>query len=326
MLITIAQPGKWTLTPREDRSIKFFHPDFPRDSILGGAIIQTSTGLCFRFPLDLLVSVSDLFCDASEVSHSYPQSTSTSGSTYDESLNQVITLDIVRPEGLYVVLSVLHPITDHHTLKEKVDRLRKFKAEDIIEGFYAAEVLEITNLAQLLLPFYKDPFTRFALASGSNDPTLIQEVAIETFESPFSSMSRFAEIILNTLDPSLFVRLRGLHDKRSKLPKTILPTLMSGQVMLDSLNDFTKNCRKKDWECAALRSVKGKSWTQLRNRAASDVWNGLVKTSTLPCQWKEVSDWALEGSCKGCQICRKRLSECFGKALEAAVEGLPKEL
>lgn len=326
MLISVAHSSKRSLVPREDRSVKYFHPDYPRDSILGGAVIQTSTGLCFRFPLDMLASVSDLFNDASEVSHSHSHFQSYSESTNDEPLNQVITLDILRPEGLHVILSVLHPIMDHHTHEAKVDRLRRISAEDIIEGFQVAEILGIATLAQLLLPFFSDPFTRFALASGSNDLIPIQEMAVRTFESPFSSMSRYAETILNTLDPSLFVRLRGLHDKRSKIPKTILPTLMSGQAMMDGMNDFTKSCRKRDWECAAIRSVKGRSWAQLRNRAASDVWNGLVKTSALPCQWKEISDWALEGSCKGCQVCRKRLSECLGKALEAAVDGLPKEV
>lgn len=257
--------------------------------------------------------MSDLFHDASEVS-----------CDANSPGEEIITLDIVRPGGLHVILSALRPFTESHTSGDKVDRLRRISADDVVGSFKAAEVLGISTLAQTLIPYYTDPFTRFAIVSGSNDPALIQSIAVETFVHPFASMSRYAETILTALNPSLFVKLRELHAKRQEIPKTLLPTFMSGQALPDGLNDFAKTCRKR--QCPAMKSVKGKSWTQLRNRAASDVWAGLTKTGSLPCQWRELANWALEGSCKGCEVCRKRLSDCFGQSLEAAVDALPKEL
>lgn len=316
MLISTVHPSLWKRIPREDRAIKFFHPDFPRDGTLGGAVIQTSTALCFRFPLHLLASISDLFSHASELSQDEND---------NDAQDQVITLDIVRPEGFYVILSTLQPITQSYTPEDKLNRILGISAQDIIEAFNAADILEISPLilAQMLIPFFTDTFTRFALASGSNDPTFIQSMAEETLNTPFGSMSRKSESILTSLNPSLFVRLRGLHAKRRELPKKVLPTLMSAQA-LDGVDDFAKICRRK--QCEALKSVKGRSWNQLRNRASSDVWAGLIKMGPMACQWIEVADWALEGSCKGCQVCKKRLSDCFGKALEAAKDGLPREL
>lgn len=294
------------------RPISLFHPDFPSNSALGGAIIQTSTSVCFRFPLELL-SVSEVFANAAELSQ------------HDGTSGPLIPLDIVRPEGFHVILSVLQPVSEHYSLATKTARLRGFSPEVVGEAFETATILEIHDFAQLLLPFFPDPFCRFAIASGSDDEALLQAMASDTLNLEFASMSRSTQWLLEILNTSAFDRLRRLHSKRRQTPpKSLLSRMMSGRPGLDALQGFSKSCRKNG--CGAIRSVKGKSWAQLRSRAASHVWEGLVKMGPLPCNWRELADWILEGTCKGCGTCKAKLSDCFGRVLDEAESRLHREL
>lgn len=315
---TIPGPNSQLITysalclPVLKRSITFFHPDYPHDSPIGGTIIQTSTGACFRFPLDLL-SVSEIFANAAELSK------------HDPTSDPVIPLDIICPEGFHVIMSVLQPVGEGYTLSNKTARLRGFSPETLGEGFEAAEILDIHDFAKLLLPYYVNPFFRFAIASGSNDAALLQAMTGDTLHLEFGSMSRSAQRLLEILNTSAFDKLRRLHSKRREAPpKSLLAAMMSNQPMSDGSNDFSRLCRKTG--CRAMKSVKGRSWAQLRSRGASDVWTALVKMEPIPCQWREMADWILNGSCRGCGTCQARLSDSFGRALDEAERKLPREL
>lgn len=311
---------------RPSRKPTFFHPDCPSSYPLGGAVLQTSTGVCFRFPLDLLSAHSGLFANAAEMSSS-PSLSSSSNSGND----QMIPLELVDPDGLHVILSVLHPITPYHTEETKTGRLRAMGSEQIGEGFRAAERLDMPNLAELLLPYFADPFMRFAIASGSLAPPLLQATAVETFPLEFQDMSYKAEQVLAIVNTSCFDRLRRLHLKRRELPRSLLAKLMVDPAAASTAStarsgdhDFTKACRNT--ECPAYRSVKGRSWSQLRHRAASELWDVLLKTRPNPSRWRELSDWVLKSACRGCPACHRRLSDCFLKVLKDAESRLPVEL
>lgn len=306
--------------------VTIFHPDFPSAHPLGGAIIKCGTGVSFRFPLHLL-SISTMFSDAAQISSASIDSSSENRD--DDITHETIELPNVPPQGFHGLLTALHPIRPYHTLSDKITTLATKTVEDIMEVYYVAQVLDIpfSTLSRLLIPYFPDPFVKFALSTAispaygsEEDRDLIQQMVVGTFNLKFHSMSRFAEILLIELNPHYHVRLRRLLRERQRLPPSLNSALRE-EPTPDGLDDFTKACQKLN--CPAIQSVQKKSWSQLRARVASFVWHGLTEERCVLGNRCEVANGILEEACMGCPRCYERLSAAIGKAINDAEAQLP---
>lgn len=317
------------------KRITVFHPDFPSSYPLGGAIIECQGGVSFRFPLHLL-SISTPFADAAEIS-CFASSNSDTGADSDSGCDfntrsepdQTITLSNVPPQGFHILLIALHPLTPYFSLHDKVTKLGSKSVDDLLEGYQVAEILDIPTptFLRLLIPYFNDPFTKFALSTATSslhgskvDTDLLQEMTLGTLQLPFDSMPRFANWLLLALNPEYHVRLRALHERRQKIPTTLFKSFC-GQRTADGVEAFSKKCLKLS--CPALRSVKNKCWYQLRMRAASQVWEVLSKGDCRIGDRIGVANKVLEGSCKGCPRCLERMSACIGKCIMDLEAQLP---
>jgi hypothetical protein len=296
---------------RTSTKIRIFHPDYPSSYTLGGAIIECQGGISFRFPLALL-SASAPFATASELS------LSPSIGVQDE---EIIVLDNVSPRGFHLCLTALHPTTSYFTSKDKTLRLNSKTIEEIIEAFDTADFLDIPNLAQLLIPYFDNPFFKFALSTGSNDPRLIQQTAEKTLNHSFDQMQGRAEQLLGALNPSYHPRLRQLHETRNKVPKHLVLALM-GSRTCDQSTGFAPTCEKI--QCPA--SVSAKSWEKLKGRAVNQVYEALRQTPAPPSRRAGIAEKVLQGSCKGCARCKQRLLDSFVKEFKKLEADLPTEV
>lgn len=307
------------------KRITIFHPNFSSSHPLGGAIIECGSGVSFRFPLDLL-SISTLFADAADISSSL----SDTNTSADGSENEVpIVLPTVSHQGFHILLTALHPIKPYDTLSNKIATLASKSAEDILEAYHVADVLDIPypTLSRLLIPFFPDPFVKFALSTATSpgygseeDQDLIQTTVVGTFNREFDRMSRLAEILLIELNPQNHIRLRNLLRSRKELP-TSLYSAFRYDPTPDGIDNFYKKCKKLP--CPAFASVRNKGWTQMRILAACFVWEALAARGCSPRQRVDVANSVLEQACKGCPKCFERLSACSEKAINDMEAQLP---
>jgi hypothetical protein len=303
--------------------VTVFHPDFPSSHPLGGAIIECGSGVSFRFPPELL-SISTPFADAAHLS-ALSQANEDKGSTSEER----IILSNVPFQGFHMLLVAIHPITSYHTISTKTTIMATKTVEMILEGYYTAEVLDIPypTFSRLLIPCFPDPFVKFALSTAispaygsAEDRDLIQETVVGTFNSDFHSLSRFAELLMIELNPHYHVRLRRLLRARRGIPPS-LQSAMRTEPTPDGLDDFSKKCI--NLPCPAIQSVQKKSWTQLRSRASSFVWEALREERVLPGERCKIADGVIEEACMGCPRCFERLSAAIGKAINDMEAQLP---
>jgi hypothetical protein len=303
--------------------VTVFHPDFPSSYPLGGAIIECGSGISFRFPPELL-SISTLFADAAHLS-ALSQANEDKPSISEER----IVLFNVPWQGFHILLTALHPITSYHTTSTKITIMATKTVEEILEAYYVAEILDIpySTFSRLLIPCFPDPFVKFALSTAissaygsEEDRDLIQATVVGTFDLPFNQMSRFAEILLIELNPHYHVRLRRLLRERGRLPSS-LPSALRTEPTPDGLDDFTKKC--KSLQCPAFESVQKKSWTQLRTRAATLIWEAFKEELGRPGERCRIADGILKETCMGCTRCYERLSAAIGKAINDMEAQLP---
>ena len=303
--------------------VTVFHPDFPSSHLLGGAIIECGSGVSFRFPPELL-SISTPFADAANLA-ALSKANEDRGSTSEER----IILHNVPFQGFHMLLIALHPITPYHTISTKISTMATKTVEMILEAYYTAEVLDIPypTFSRLLIPCFPDPFVKFALSTAispaygsEEDRTLIQETVVGTFNLEYNSMSRFADILLIELNPHYHVRLRRLLRARRGITSSLI-SAMRTEPTPDGLDDFSKKCQKMP--CPAIGSVQKKSWTQLRARAATFVWEAFKEERGQPGERCKIADGVLEETCMGCPRCFERLSAAIGKAINDMEAQLP---
>jgi len=303
--------------------VAIFHPGFPSSHPLGGAIIECGSGISFRFPPELL-SISTPFADAAHLS---AQSSSNEGQS--RTTDERIILPNVPYQGFHILLTALHPLTSYHTVSTKITTMATKTVEDILEAYYTAEVLDIPypTFSRLLIPCFPDPFVKFALSTAispaygsEEDQDLIQSTVVGTFSLRFKTLSRFAELLMIELNPHYHVRLRRLLRARQAIPNS-LKSAMRDEPTPDGLDDFSKKCKKLP--CPAIGSVQKKSWTQLRRRAASFIWEAFNVDRGRPGERCKIADGAISKACMGCPRCGERLSAAVGKAINDMEAQLP---
>jgi hypothetical protein len=232
----------------------------------------------------------------------------------------VIDLSNVSPQGFNICLTVLHPPTPFFTTDDKIARLNDKPVEEIIEAFATADFLDIPDFAERLIPYFCNPFYRFALATGSKNEDLIHQMAEATFKHSFDGMQGRAEQLVIALNPSFHPRLRQLHEIRSKIPKSLIVALFESRTC-DRSEGFAPTCDKMP--CPAK---SGRSWEQLKRGAANQVYDELRKGPTRPCERAEIAEMVLQGSCKGCARCKQRLLDSFTKEFKRLEADLPVRL